>query len=90
MTFESAAFWLPYWLGLARRDQEGQSMMRCVKGGGVATLVLAMGLTAAAASNAGSSAEDKIAARPITYADLGKLVRGFKGKVVVVDFWSVY
>jgi hypothetical protein len=29
------------------------------------------------------------AARPITYADLGKWVRGHKGKVVVVDFWSV-
>jgi hypothetical protein len=51
---------------------------------------LAMGLTAAAAPPSGQSANTKISARSITYADLGRLVRGYKGKVVVVDFWSIY
>jgi hypothetical protein len=45
-----------------------------------------MGVAVAAAP----SSDDKISARPATYADLGKLVRGHRGKVVVVDFWSTY
>jgi hypothetical protein len=52
-------------------------------------LLLVMGLIAAAPTS-GQSTDGKITARPITYADLGKLVRGYRGKVVVVDFWSVY
>lgn len=46
-------------------------------------LLLGMGLLAAAAP-------DQPAARPIKYADLGKMVRAQRGKVVLVDFWSVY
>jgi hypothetical protein len=61
--------------------------MRCVKLGGLAILVGVMGLTAATTS--AQPATDKIAARPITYADLGKLVRSHRGKVIVVDFWSL-
>ncbi|HWG45306.1 MAG TPA: hypothetical protein VN688_21260 [Gemmataceae bacterium] len=64
--------------------------MQYLKQGRLAALLLALGLTAAAAPTGGPSTANKIAARPITYADLGKLVRGYKGKVVVVDFWSVY
>jgi hypothetical protein len=33
--------------------------------------------------------EEKTASRPIAYADLGKLVRSHRGKVVVVDVWSL-
>ena len=50
-------------------------------------LVGVMSLTAATTS--AEPAADTITARPITYADLGKLVRSHRGKVVVVDFWSL-
>ncbi len=46
-------------------------------------MFLGMGLLVAAAP-------DPSAARPIKYADLGKMVRVQRGKVVLVDFWSVY
>lgn len=59
--------------------------MRCAKVGGLAILVSMMSL---AATSAQPPAE-KIAARPIKYADLGKLVRSYRGKVVLVDFWSL-
>jgi thiol-disulfide isomerase/thioredoxin len=36
-------------------------------------------------------AEDSpVALRAVSYAELGKLVRSYTGKVVVVDFWGVY
>jgi hypothetical protein len=57
--------------------------MRYMKLGGLVLLLGTMGLAAA------QKADDKIAAKPIRYADLGKLVRGHRGKVVVVDFWSL-
>jgi hypothetical protein len=60
--------------------------MRSTKIGGLAILVGVIGLTAATSAQ---SPEDKITARPITYTDLGKLVRGYRGKVVVVDLWSI-
>ena len=60
--------------------------MRCVKWGALAALLLGMGVAVAGAP----SSDDKISARQATYADLGKLVRGHRGKVVVVDFWSTY
>jgi thiol-disulfide isomerase/thioredoxin len=56
---------------------------------GRAVLVLAVGWTAAIAPTpAQAPAEDRITVQPLSYADLGKLVRGLKGKVVVVDFWA--
>jgi hypothetical protein len=58
--------------------------------GGLATLLGAMTLMTAAVAPSAESADGTITARPITYTDLGKLVRGYRGKVVVVDFWSVY
>ncbi|HTU19700.1 MAG TPA: TlpA disulfide reductase family protein, partial [Gemmataceae bacterium] len=61
--------------------------MRFTKLGGLATLVGMMSL--AAATVLAEPTADKIAARPITYADLGKLVRSQRGKVIVVDFWSL-
>jgi hypothetical protein len=39
-------------------------------------------------ASAGPAAEDKVALKNMTYAELGKFVRGLKGKVVVVDFWA--
>ncbi|HZV07252.1 MAG TPA: hypothetical protein VE999_19370 [Gemmataceae bacterium] len=59
--------------------------MRYTKIGSLAILMGAMALTAATAQ----APADKTAARPITYVDLGKLVRGYRGKVVVVDLWSI-
>jgi hypothetical protein len=55
--------------------------MRYAKLGGMAVLIGMMSVAAA------QTPDNKIAARPITYADLGKLVRSQRGKVVVVDFW---
>lgn len=60
--------------------------MRCVKLGGLAILLAAIGLTAAISAQ---PAADDIAARSITYTDLGKLVRSYRGKVIVVDLWSI-
>ncbi len=57
--------------------------MRYTKLGGLAVLLGTMSLVAA------QSTEDKIAARPVSYADLGKLVRSHRGKVIVVDLWSI-
>ena len=39
---------------------------------------------------AGQPAGDQVVVRDVTYAALGKLIRGYKGKVVVVDFWADY
>ena len=61
--------------------------MRCAKLGGLAIFVGMMSLMAATTS--AEPAAEKIAARPITYTDLGKLVRSHRGKVIVVDFWSL-
>jgi Skp family chaperone for outer membrane proteins len=60
--------------------------MRRAKRGGLAVLVSVLGLMAATTS--AEPARDVLAARPIKYADLGKLVRSHRGKVIVVDFWS--
>jgi len=57
--------------------------MRYTKVSGLAVLLGTMSLVAA------QTTEDKIAARPMTYADLGKLVRSHRGKVIVVDLWSI-
>jgi hypothetical protein len=57
--------------------------MRRVRLTSLMMLLLGMGALAAAAP-------DQSAARPIKYADFGKMVRAQRGKVVLVDFWSVY
>lgn len=51
-----------------------------------AAVLLMMGLGMAAEP----AAENAITARTIKYADLGKFIRAQRGKVVLVDFWSVY
>jgi hypothetical protein len=55
-------------------------------GGG---LVLALLIWGAASLSARPEGE-KVTLRPVKYADLGKVVRGLKGKVVVVEFWAEY
>lgn len=57
--------------------------MRYTKLGGLAVLLGIMSVAAA------QKPEDKIAARPVSYTDLGKLVRRHRGKVIVVDVWSI-
>jgi hypothetical protein len=49
--------------------------------------LLAVAVAALAAPGRGQTAADKVTLQTMTYADLGKLVRSLKGKVVVVDFW---
>jgi hypothetical protein len=43
-----------------------------------------------AAPTLGQGAGDKVGLKTVTYAELGKMVRDLKGKVVVVDFWGEY
>jgi hypothetical protein len=57
--------------------------MRYTKLSGLAVLLGTMSLVAA------QTPEDKIVARPVSYTDLGKLVRSHRGKVIVVDLWSI-
>jgi hypothetical protein len=57
--------------------------MRYTKLGGLAVLLGTMSLALA------QTPQEKIAARAINYTDLGKLVRGYRGKVIVVDLWSI-
>ena len=57
--------------------------MRYTKLFGAVALLSTMSVLAA------QTTEEKIAARPVTYTDLGKLVRSHRGKVVVVDVWSL-
>jgi hypothetical protein len=52
---------------------------------GILTLSLAV---AAAPVPAGPPAGGEVTLRPVKYADLAGVVRGLKGKVVVVDFWA--
>ena len=49
--------------------------------------LLMVGMAALAAPGRGQNAADKVTIQTMSYADLGKLVRSHKGKVVVVDFW---
>src|SRR5262245_32774565 len=39
-------------------------------------------------AHASQAAEPDITLRKVSYKELGKIVRDYKGKVVVVDFWS--
>jgi hypothetical protein len=57
-----------------------------VKLGGLAILIGMIGLTA---TISGEPAAKEITTQPVSYADLGKLVRSHRGKVLVVDFWSL-
>jgi hypothetical protein len=47
-------------------------------------------LAGVAAPTLGQATGDKVTLKTVTYAELGKMVRALKGKVVVVDFWGEY
>jgi hypothetical protein len=34
--------------------------------------------------------KEKVSAKAVSYAELGREVRDLTGKVVLVDFWSIY
>ena len=51
--------------------------------------ILAVLISATATTTLAQQKADQITARPISYADLGKAVRSHRGKVIVVDFWSL-
>jgi thiol-disulfide isomerase/thioredoxin len=58
--------------------------LRPVLGGLLPALLLA----SAAGPTAGQSTDGQVSVRTVNYEELGKLIRGLKGKVVVVDFWA--
>ena len=64
--------------------------MQRIKIGGLAFLLGMMTLATTTLGVAATAPDGTIAAQPISYADLGKLVRSYRGKVIVVDFWSYY
>jgi thiol-disulfide isomerase/thioredoxin len=51
-------------------------------------VVLVLALVAAGMRSNGQSPDDRICVQSVSYEGLGQLVRGLKGKVVVVDFWA--
>jgi thiol:disulfide interchange protein/thiol-disulfide isomerase/thioredoxin len=53
-------------------------------------LVAVFGVLALLGPGVPAPAQDGVSLQTVSYAELGKLVRSFTGKVVVVDFWGVY
>jgi hypothetical protein len=53
-------------------------------------MTLALAVSAPGAPVPGEQDGSDIALLPIKYRDLCKTIRGFKGKVVIVDFWAEY
>jgi hypothetical protein len=57
----------------------------------IASAVFGLSLAVAGfAAPPGESADADIVLRPVKYADLGNLIRGSKGKVIIVDFWAEF
>ena len=54
------------------------------------SLLATLAVAGAAVPTAGQPAGDKVEVRAVTYPELGKMIRGYKGKVVVVDFWGEF
>lgn len=52
--------------------------------------VLGLAMVGAVASVPARPMDDAITLRPVKYAELAKIIRGLKGKVVLVDFWADY
>jgi thiol-disulfide isomerase/thioredoxin len=50
-------------------------------------LIVLLGAFASVAVSQEKATTDEVALKKVTYAELGKLVRDQKGKVVIVDFW---
>jgi hypothetical protein len=59
------------------------SLARAALGG----LLLALGQSALAPFAHGQSAGNKVELKHVKYDELGRLVRGHSGKVVLVTFW---
>jgi hypothetical protein len=53
-------------------------------------LTLSLAVAGFGAPPAGEPAGSEITMRPVKYSDLGKMIRSYKGKVVIVDFWAEY
>jgi len=64
-------------------------MIQTSRGAVLCTLAAFLALGAAAAPEPAAT-DAQVTLRDIKYDDLGKMVRGYKGKVVVVDFWGEY
>ena len=50
----------------------------------VMACIVGLALAAPLAAGAG----DKVEVKVVKYTGLGDIIKGFKGKVVVVDFWA--
>ncbi len=55
-----------------------------------ALLLLALAAPGTPDGRAAPEPDGKVTLQDVKYDDLGKLVRSYKGKVVVVDFWGEY
>ena len=62
--------------------------MRRTKRLALGGLLLAVLATGGAVPGRAQKGGDKVTAKLISYDDLGRFIRGLKGKVVVVDFWA--
>jgi hypothetical protein len=65
-------------------------MVRVALIGFTAVILGLVAMRGPAGSAAPAPTAESVTLRDINYDDLGKLVRSYKGKVVVVDFWGEY
>jgi hypothetical protein len=59
-------------------------MMRGLLGG----LLLTVMIAGAVGPIGSQPADPSVTVQMVNYSELGKVIRGLKGKVVVVDFWA--
>ena len=52
--------------------------------------LLTLGIVLTAGTSRGQTPDGAVSVRKLKYADLGKLVRGLKGKVVLVEYWAEF
>src|SRR5215207_11502461 len=57
---------------------------------GVLAALVALGWLCLSAGSGQDTPPGGVTMQPMSYGDLGHLVRAHKGKVVVVDFWADY
>lgn len=55
---------------------------------GASLLLLALAIAGTATAPPDEPVD--ITLRPVKYSELGKMIRGLRGQVVIVDFWAEY
>ena len=56
----------------------------------LAGLLATLAVAGAAVPAGGQPAADKVEVRDVTYDQLAKVIRGYRGKAVLVDFWGLF